>query len=149
MSFPLNRKCWNWKWWKERTFGWVLFGIMPFFQKALRSGWWNFALYVYIRRSGIWLERVKLVLGEFFFFSIWIGLDNFLSLCSQFNGCQINLWITLNKILSRVFLCFLTVQDNKDAMVGGNKNLKLKWFHKFGTLDDLIKKLQTNLDFYI
>ena len=50
-----------------------------------------------------------------FYISIWIGLDKILSLCSQFNGCQINLWITLDKILSIVFLCFLTVHDNKDG----------------------------------
>ena len=61
-----------------------------------------------------------------FYISIWIGLDKILSLCSQFSGCQINLWITLDKILSIVFLCSLTVHDNKDAMIGGNKNLKLK-----------------------
>ena len=42
-----------------------------------------------------------------FYISIWIGLDKILSLCSQFNGCQINLWINLDKILSIVFLSLL------------------------------------------
>ena len=116
MSFPLNWKCWNWKWWKEWTCGWVLLGIMPFFQEALRSRWWNFALHIYSAKWVIWLEWAKLgSWGIFFYLYLDRFRQNFLSLCSLFNGCQINLWITLDKILSIVFLCFLTVHDNKDG----------------------------------
>ena len=149
MSFPLNWKCWNWKWWKEWTCGRVLLGIMPFFQKTLRSRWWNFALYVYIFGEvgdivGASKTRSS---GNFFHLYLDRFRQNFLCARPQLNDCQINLWITLDKILSIVFLCFLLSMIAK--MVGANKNLKLKWFHKFRTLDDLIKKLQTNLDFYI
>ena len=116
MLFPLNWKCWNWKWWKEWTCGWVLLGIMPFFQKTVRSRWWNFALYEYIRRSGWygWSEQNSF-LGNFFCHYLDRLRQNYLSLCCQLNGCQINLWITLDKILSIVFLCFLIVHDNKDG----------------------------------
>ena len=115
MSFPLNWKCWNWKWWKEWTCGWVLLGIMP--QKTLRSRWWNFASYVYIFGEVGDIVGASKTRSWGIFFHLYLDRfrQNFLSLCSQLNDCQINLWITLDKILSIVFLCFLTVHDNKDG----------------------------------